>query len=297
MKISRQTKEIINTVLFLLIVAAIVTVYIIYPLNRIKAQMARIDLDEYHEDSIPLNNPELFTAENLPADTFYFEADGLTKLACLEIKNDSALGTVILLHDDKHTRDSLLNLTKFLYENGYSIIIYDQRATGYSSGEYRSDGYLEATDLMALISTLEIREKISHPLITVGFGLGAEAILLAAAEEKRINTLIAIEPYFTTKRLQNVYKERYDTYWFPFYRTIMWWWFTMRSSYALPYREENDIQPVTIKALLLMDEKYKESNELKKFIEISNNNQLIIRYFKEKPENINNSILNFITSP
>ena len=39
---------------------------------------------------------------------------------------------------------------------------------------------------MELISTMEIREQIIHPLYVVGFGIGADASLLAALEENRI---------------------------------------------------------------------------------------------------------------
>lgn len=294
MKISKQTKEIINIVLFLLVIGSIVTVYIIYPLGRTNAQMGRVDIDEFNEDSLAINNPDFFINANLPADTFYFEPDGLTKLACLSINHDSAIGTVILLHNETQTRDSLLDLAALLYENSYSIIIYDQRASGYSSGKYHSGGYNEAADLMEMISTMEIREKILHPLYVAGFGIGADACLMAAAEEKRIDALVAVNPYFTTKRMQDIYKEKYDTYWFPFYRTIMWWWFKMRSSYAPPYLEEDDIQAVTAKTLLVMDEKYKDCNELKKFIDISNKDNINVEFYNQQPENLNERILSFL---
>ena len=40
------------------------------------------------------------------------------------------------------------------------------------------------------------------------------------------------------------FRERYHTYWFPFYRSMMWWWYNIRSSYAASYRETGDVRAV-----------------------------------------------------
>ena len=53
MKLSRQTREIINIVIFLVVVGLLLTFYVIYPLNRTKAIMGRTGLDDYDTDSIP----------------------------------------------------------------------------------------------------------------------------------------------------------------------------------------------------------------------------------------------------
>lgn len=293
-KLSRQTKEIIQTVLFLVVVAIIVTVYIIYPLNRIEVQMARVDIDDYNEDSLMANSPDFFINGGLSADTFYFEPDALIKLACLYINNDSAEGTFILLHDDGENRDSLLELSRFLYAQEYSIILYDQRASGLSNGKYHGDGYQEAVDLEELISTLEIRGQITHPLYTVGFGLGADAALLASLEEKRIDRVVAVNPYLTTKRMQNLYKERFDTYWFPFYRTIMWWWYKMNSSYAPPYREIKDIQSAACPTLLVIDDRFNDCEEVVKYKNISDGNLLEIEPLPEQSSELHDLIISFI---
>ncbi|NOY88627.1 MAG: hypothetical protein GXO93_04445, partial [FCB group bacterium] len=76
MKLSRQTKEIIQTVIFLLVIALLVFAYIIYPLNRTKHMLARKNIDSFSNDSLVLNDPTVFTDSGLVVDTFRVEADG-----------------------------------------------------------------------------------------------------------------------------------------------------------------------------------------------------------------------------
>ncbi len=273
-KISRQTKEIIKTILFFGAIALLLVTYVIYPLNRAKTLMAREDLDQYSQDSLAENAAGLYVEAGLEADTFRFESDALTNLACLEIpvRRDSGVvprGTAILLHDDGANRDSLVSLAKMFSDSGYIVFALDLRASGRTSAKYRGEGYLEATDIQALISHLEIHGHIAHPLLIVGYGRGAEAARLATFEEERIDAVIAVRPYLTTKRMQNILRQRYDTYWFPFYRTIMWWWYNIRSGYGAPYRDTENLRPVTTPTVIYLDEKDMEIEEVTHLKEIS----------------------------
>ena len=273
-KLSRQTKEIIKTVLVVCAIAALVAVYIVYPLNRSKATMARANIDEFNEDSLSINDPTAYAEAGLVADTFRVESDGLTTLACLYIPTlvDStveAKGTVILIHDDLATRDSLIDLAAALHDLGFVVITYDQRACGASTGKYYGVGYYEASDVQAIISYLEIRGQVQHPLYLVGYGMGADAALLSVFEEERIDGLVAAKPYLTTQRQQDILKEQYQTYWFPFYRTVMWWWYTIRSSYAPVYTTLENIQPVRRRTLLLIAEGRMSDAEVARIKEIS----------------------------
>ena len=273
-KLSRTVKEIIKTVLFFAVIALVLFVYVIYPLNSAKTLMARADIDTYNPDSLAVNDPAAYQSAGLAADTFMFEADGLTNLACLKVPpgDDSlaeAQGTVFLLHKDGSDRDSLISLATALHQAGFLVIAYDQRASGRTSGKYRGDGSHEANDIQALISHLEIRGQIAHPLYLVGYELGADAALLAADEEKRIDGVVAVTPYLTTPRFQDALRARYEGYWFPFYRTIMWWWYEMRSSYATLYRRIEDIQAVSCPTLIFVPADRTDSEEVLKISELS----------------------------
>ena len=256
MKLSRQTREIINMVIFVLVAALLVVTYVVYPMNRTKAVLGRYDIDNYYEDSLEINDPSAWIDSGLKADSFTVEADGLTTLACLyvlpdSVVHDSIRGTVFLLHDDNEDRDAVLPLARMMTEAGFSVVAFDQRATGRSTGKYHGDGQYEATDLEEVIRYLDLRQKIHHPLAIVGFGLGGDAALLTAREDARIDKVIAVSPYLTTERMLVILRERHDTYWFPLYHTMMWWWYGIRSGYAAPYREIEAVEAVACRTLLL----------------------------------------------
>lgn len=276
-KISRQTREIINVVLFLLVVATLFTTYIFYPLGRAKVYFGRSDIDEYHPDSLEFNQAPLFVEAGLNIDTFYVESDGMTKLACLYVRPDSATtipGTVFLLHDDGADRDSLLGLTQLLSGSGYIVVLYDQRAGGLSTGKYHGEGQYESSDLQSLISHLDIRGGIVHPLTVVGYGIGADAAIMAAVDENRIDAVVAIRPHLSTTRLLDKLKDRHDSYWFPFFRTVIWWWYDMRSGYAMPYRESDHVRAVGSPTVLILPMEDQESEEIRLLKERSDQNLL-----------------------
>jgi pimeloyl-ACP methyl ester carboxylesterase len=105
--------------------------------------------------------------------------------------------------------------------------------------------------------------------VAVGFTLGGDAALLATIEDKRIDRVVAIDPYLTTKRMQDILRKRHDAYWFPFYRTIMWWWYDMRSSYAASYRDYDDIKAVACPTLLFISEEVSDDREVQRLAELS----------------------------
>ncbi|MEW6411122.1 MAG: hypothetical protein AB1483_01465 [Candidatus Zixiibacteriota bacterium] len=273
-KLSRQTKEIVKTILFFGAVALLLLVYVIYPLSRSKKLMARSDIDQYNQDSLVANDAGAYLQAGLPVDTFRFESDAMTILACLKVpaKEDTGSyirGTAILLHDDGANRDSLINLARMFHDTGFAVITLDLRAAGKTTGKYRGEGYLEATDIQSLISHLEIHGQISHPLLIVGYGRGAEAARLTTFEEQRVDAVIAVRPYLTTKRMQDILKQRYDTYWFPFYRTIMWWWYNIRSGYGAPYRDTENLRPVEKPTVIYLEPQDLDIEEINRLKEIS----------------------------
>lgn len=290
-KLSRQTKEIIKTVIVLLIVAMIAFFYIIYPLNRVDKMMARTDIDEFNPDSLPANDFILFTDSGLVADSLRVESDGLTTIACLSIQpsggsltsNDSVhtvKGTVCLLHADGQNRDSVLWLAKSLIDSGFVVIAVDQRAAGRSSGKYFGEGQYEAEDLLALVSYFELRQQIVHPLSVIGFDRGAEAGLLAAQGDDRIDRVVAIDPYLSTDRWQDILKTRHEYFWFPFHETMFWWWYNISSSYAASYREADQVEAVACRTLLFVPEADLEDEEV---VQLTNKSDLSVLEIKASP--------------
>jgi pimeloyl-ACP methyl ester carboxylesterase len=171
-RLSRRTIETINTVTFLLVVAALVACYVIYPLFRVKTSMGRTNLDDYNADSLAVNDATAYIEIGLNPDTFRVESDGLTTLACLYVAPDldslgQIKGTVFLVHEDGADRDAMAPLARMFVDSGFAVVAFDQRASGRSTGEYRGEGRYEASDLDEIIRYLDLRERIIHPLITV----------------------------------------------------------------------------------------------------------------------------------
>ena len=161
--------------------------------------------------------------------------------------------------------------------HGFGVIVYDQRASGYSSGNYHGDGYYESADLEEIVAYLDIRKRIIHPLIVVGFSLGGDAALLAAKNESRIDGIVAIEPYLSSERMLSVRKIEDNGYSIPFYSTVMWFWYDLQSSYESQYRTSADIEAVSRPTLILASDENSVSKEYANLIELSESDLLEVR--------------------
>jgi pimeloyl-ACP methyl ester carboxylesterase len=276
-KISRQTKEIIQIVVFFLVVGTLLVTYVIYPLNRTKAIFARpnIDDDSFHNDSLLVNDPSFFVDAGLTPDTIRVESEGEANLACIYVPGrvDSvgaaARGTVILSHREGETRDSLVWLSGRLVESGWNVLAYDQRASGLSTGKYHGEGVYEAHHMEDIIAFIDIRDMVTHPLVVVGHGASADGALIASREDERVDIAIAVEPYLTSTRMLNIIRQRHDMYWFPFFRTMVWWWYGIRSGYNGPYRDMESLRPVTDMTVLYVSPELAKDEAVVQLINLS----------------------------
>lgn len=302
-KISPLIKEILNTALVLIIVGVLVTAFVIYPLDESKAILGRADLDDYNPDSTVVNDPTAFVEAGLQVDTFSIETDGLTTLAAVYVNpapTDSATepgGTTILLHQEQTNRESLIPLAAQLSEKGLAVMVYDQRASSRSTGKYHGDGSLESGDLEAVIAFLDLRGLAPHPLTVIGFSVGAEAALLAAGEESRIDRVAAVDPYLSSERMMNILRQRHDLYWFPFSTSIIWWWYGIRSGYALNFRTSADITGVDNPTLVLLPEDALSSPEVARLKELSPAELLTIQTIPSDTAALETRLVEFATEP
>ena len=298
---SETVREIINIAIFLIVAGLLVAFYIVYPLSKTAQMMGRTSGVEVKLDSLPPNNAQTFIDSGLvEVDTFRVEADGLTNLAAVLVPaNDDSLsvpsGMTILLHGQNQTRDSLIPLVQSLVNSGQTVVTFDQRAAGLSTGKYHGSGRYEASDVEEVLAWLEIRGKIIHPLSVVGFGIGADAALLVDQQEERIDRVVAVEPYLTTTRMLDMQKALHNTIWFPFYRTVIWWWYGVRSGYVVEYRKIEQIRPVVSKTLILIPEKAAEEPEFTHLKDISSAEQLIIRTEDQGGQSVESQIVGFVT--
>jgi pimeloyl-ACP methyl ester carboxylesterase len=260
------------------VVGIILLVFVIYPLNRAKTYFARADIDEYNADSMPLNDPAAVLELNAAVDTFRVEADGLTSLACLYLtplpdsgSTDTAVevrGTAILLHNERQDRTAMIPLATRLLEANYAVCLYDQRASGFSTGEYHSDGEYEASDLAEVIAYLAIRDLTPPPLVAVGEGAGADAALMVAVDEQRLDAVVAIEPYLTSDRWLEMQIDEHDMYWIPLRHTLLEFWYELRSGYAPEYRRFENLESPACRTVLLMAEENKADEAVAAYLEM-----------------------------
>ena len=278
-RLSRQVKEIIKTSIVVLAIALIVFFYWVYPLNRAKAMWGRTDLDSYNPDSLMArpNDPSAFASDGFTIDTFRVEADGATNLAAARIwRSDVATprGTIVLLHTEKSDRSSTADLARLMTDSGFVVVVYDQRASGLSSGKYHSDGRMEGTDLELVVAHLGLHDQLVSPLVIVGWNVGADAALLAQADEKRISAVLAIEPYLSTTAFIDSYQAQYDSWRFPFWRTLLWFWLNARSSYGLDYNNGSALA-VAGPTIIQADGEHLNATELRGLVAKSGSNLTI----------------------
>jgi fermentation-respiration switch protein FrsA (DUF1100 family) len=124
-------------------------------------------------------------------------ADGLTLFGWYIPSQNGA--AVILLHGYGANRVQMVERAGRLAGHGYGVLLYDQRASGQSEGETRSFGWADVDDVPAALEFLVGREEVDGDRVGVlGFSLGGQIALRAAAELEGLRAVVAEEPGFST---------------------------------------------------------------------------------------------------
>ncbi len=88
---------------------------------------------------------------------------------------------VIVLHGARSDRLGALPHARPLYQAGYGVLLYDQRALGESSGEMTALGWRDGSDLLAAVDWLKMRPEVDGERIgALGLSGGAHISLNAA---------------------------------------------------------------------------------------------------------------------
>ena len=126
--------------------------------------------------------------------------------------------TIILVHGFARDRSELLPEAHWLVEQGYSALLFDSRAQGASDGAHISLGYLEALDVRAAVGFV-LKRSPEERIGVLGYSMGAVAAIRAAAQDRRIDAVVAVSPFASlretmTYRLKGVR---------PLTDLIAWW--------------------------------------------------------------------------
>lgn len=103
--------------------------------------------------------------------------------------------TIILTHGMGGNRLDLMPAASLMIEQGFGILMYDMRCHGRSTGELGTWGWLEVNDLQGAVDFLLERKDVDPGKIgALGFSLGGQVTLRAAAENNSIRAVIAEDP-------------------------------------------------------------------------------------------------------
>jgi fermentation-respiration switch protein FrsA (DUF1100 family) len=102
---------------------------------------------------------------------------------------------VILLHGYGAHRVEMLGRAGMLAKHGYGALLYDLRAHGESGGHMRSLGWADTNDVLAALAFLQQREEVDPGRVGIlGFSVGGQVALRAAAQADEIAAVVAEEP-------------------------------------------------------------------------------------------------------
>ena len=99
-------------------------------------------------------------------------------------------GTLVYLHGVADNRTSAAGLIERFGRRGFDVVAYDSRAHGESDGEACTYGFFEKQDLRRVLDTIA-----SGPIVLFGTSLGAAVALQAAAEDRRVSAVVAVETF------------------------------------------------------------------------------------------------------
>ena len=107
--------------------------------------------------------------------------------------------TAIVCHGVMDTKSGVMAFVDALHEGGYNILAFDMRGHGESDGWTVSYGRRERDDILAGLEYLKAhRAPAARRVVGVGWSMGAASLILAAADDQRIEALHIDAPYAST---------------------------------------------------------------------------------------------------
>jgi len=114
-------------------------------------------------------------------------ADGMA-LRGWWMPGDEGMPPILLCHDWRSSKRSMINLAIALREKGFAVLMFDFRGHGESAGKGSSLGMLEKRDVTGALDWLA--ETNPRRVGVFGAGMGAHAAVLAAVERPELRVLV-----------------------------------------------------------------------------------------------------------
>lgn len=127
--------------------------------------------------------------------------DGLTLRGTYINKFKKGKKVIIIVHGYKAAFPWALQFLNMFLDEGFNVLLVDQRSHGRSEGEYATYGYCEKYDLDLWVNV--IRRRIGEDAVIGlhGQSMGGGTVLEYAAINKYVNFIIADCPYSDVKKL------------------------------------------------------------------------------------------------
>ncbi len=118
------------------------------------------------------------------------------------IPQEGAERTIVICHGAGANKGNFVWFLGPLLYHDYNIMFFDFRAHGGSDGRVTTYGILERNDVIAAVDWLE-RDRPAQSRIVVGLGSsqGSMALVLAAAEDARIDAIVLDSPFTSPSSL------------------------------------------------------------------------------------------------
>jgi dipeptidyl aminopeptidase/acylaminoacyl peptidase len=100
---------------------------------------------------------------------------------------------IVLLHGYSGNRKQMLPRARYFREQGYTVLLYDARACGESTGDAVTFGYRERQDVIAAVKYL--KEAGHRQVACLGVSQGGATILFAAGELPDVDCVICESVY------------------------------------------------------------------------------------------------------
>jgi fermentation-respiration switch protein FrsA (DUF1100 family) len=158
----------------------------------------------------------------LPYETVAFPSrDGLTMRGWFV---PGGAATVVLTHGHASNKSDMLDNAAFLHQQGgYSVLLFDFRASGESDGDRATLGYEEWRDVAGALDYLDQRPGVDRGRIgALGVSMGAATLLMLGDEAKRLRGVVADSAFSDGESLVGRLDRWFNLPRWPFSLTVPW---------------------------------------------------------------------------
>lgn len=145
----------------------------------------------------PIRSP----ARAVPGIRFSLRASDGTRLVGYFVPaTPPARGTVLLLHGFTASAADFADRAAELARAGYHAVAWDARGHG-ESGGLCTHGARERHDVSELLDALDAAGLAPRPRLLFGFSMGGAVAIQAAADDRRIDGVMAVAPFSSLERV------------------------------------------------------------------------------------------------